>query len=507
MYSKKETRRIEKLRKEFLPEAVELVEKPVSPLGKTVIFVILILMIFVILWSVFGRMDEVITARGRINSVSGIQNIQTVNGGIIKEVCVEEGDEVKKGQPIIYLDTTEQQLTQNNTKDSLKLLKFENKLLKEILNDSDISVKYKNVDNENQQEIIKYVSAIQGGYIAQIDMIEEQMSQAEVQVQINEKKLERIKEELGYVAKEQETEKQLETQKTVAELEKEKLELQLQYYEDEISEYERLYAIGAVTKEELKKRQLEIALLKKELEMQDSNKEQNDINNQMQKNSTDQKYADISGEYQEQQLVVEQARREYSAYQEQKNSIREQYEETISSLMKENTQAMSNLTMNYNLQNVNMNQQIVVAPVDGVINTIETSTLFGVLGGGEIVATLLPQGEQTVVEAEITNQDIGSVSIGNEVAIKLDSYNFQDYGKLKGTLVYISPDAQFVEGKGWMYQARISIDTEAFLSKNPEVNLKSGIEGTLEIKVDERRIIQIFLEPIVEHFDGSMKIK
>lgn len=241
--------------------------------------------------------------------------------------------------------------------------------------------------------------------------------------------------------------------------------------------------------------------------MQDSNKEQNDINNQMQKNSTDQKYADISGEYQEQQLVVEQARREYSAYQEQKNSIREQYEETISSLMKENTQAMSNLTMNYNLQNVNMNQQIVVAPVDGVINTIETSTLFGVLGGGEIVATLLPQGEQTVVEAEITNQDIGSVSIGNEVAIKLDSYNFQDYGKLKGTLVYISPDAQFVEGKGWMYQARISIDTEAFLSKNPEVNLKNGLEGTLEIKVDERRIIQIFLEPIVEHFDGSMKIK
>lgn len=108
---------------------------------------------------------------------------------------------------------------------------------------------------------------------------------------------------------------------------------------------------------------------------------------------------------------------------------------------------------------------------------------------------------------EILNQDIGCIQTGQETAIKLDAYNFQDYGKLEGVMVSISPDAIWDEQKGWIYQGKVSINLDKFKQRNPGLEMTVGMEGTVEVKVDERRILDFFLEPIVEHFDGSLKVR
>lgn len=119
----------EKLRNEFLPEALEIIEKPTSPIGPFMIIITFTIIVVFTAWSFIGKIDTVATARGNISTVSGIQNIQSEKGGIISEICVKEGDEVTAGQAIFKLDSSIDEITLSNLEEGLELLEFENMLL------------------------------------------------------------------------------------------------------------------------------------------------------------------------------------------------------------------------------------------------------------------------------------------------------------------------------------------------------------------------------------------
>lgn len=163
--------------------------------------------------------------------------------------------------------------------------------------------------------------------------------------------------------------------------------------------------------------------------------------------------------------------------------------------------------VNHEIQTITAEQQKVVSPVDGIVKTMEINTEGGVLTAAQAVATIVPDGEQLIVEIFIRNQDIGCIEIGQEVVIKLDAYNFQEYGKLEGTVVSISPDAILDKEKGWVYIAKVEICDAKFKENNSDVEIGVGMECITEVKVGERRIVDFFLEPLVKHLDGSLKVR
>ena len=184
-----------------------------------------------------------------------------------------------------------------------------------------------------------------------------------------------------------------------------------------------------------------------------------------------------------------------------------EYEEKLSTLIRDNKNNISTQEANEKIQAVSVGEQVLVSPVDGVVKTLDVNTVGGVLTASQSVATIVPDGTQMLAEVEILNQDIGYVQAGQETAIKLDTYNFQDYGKLDGVIVSVSPDAIWNEQKGWVYKAKVSVDSEKFQQANSDIEVAVGMEGTVEVKVKERRIVEFFLEPLVEHFDGSLKVR
>lgn len=93
-------------RPEFLPAALEIIEKPESPLGRYIIRSILAVIILTIMWSIFGKIDEVATAHGVIIPDGNIKVIQSLEGGVITAIYVQEGQHVQKGQLLIELDNT-----------------------------------------------------------------------------------------------------------------------------------------------------------------------------------------------------------------------------------------------------------------------------------------------------------------------------------------------------------------------------------------------------------------
>lgn len=187
--------------------------------------------------------------------------------------------------------------------------------------------------------------------------------------------------------------------------------------------------------------------------------------------------------------------------------LKVEYEEKLSTLIRDNKNNISTQEANEKIQAVSVGEQVLVSPVDGVVKTLDVNTVGGVLTASQSVATIVPDGTQMLAEVEILNQDIGYVQAGQETAIKLDTYNFQDYGKLDGVIVSVSPDAIWNEQKGWVYKAKVSVDSEKFQQANSDIEVAVGMEGTAEVKVKERRIVEFFLEPLVEHFDGSLKVR
>lgn len=506
-YQKRQAEKLRKLRSEFLPEAMEIVEKPISPVGHFVVIVTAIIVIFFIVWSVVGKMDEVVTARGKVVTVSGIQNVQTINGGMIEKICVEEGDYVKAGQPIVYLDSSVQEITLKNTSDSLELLKFENELLELLAEGKDISSHMQKEEEKGHIQIAQYVLALQKEYETQMEELNNNLEQALTQIELEKKALEALSGDENYLTKQKIAKETASKEAGAEEMSIEKIKLSIEHKEKELADYEALYEAGAIPFVEVENCRQELELLEKDYEIQKAYAAEAGYEDTLQDYGIEHDFSTIESEYDRQKSAVILAEENYEKIKKNQESLKANYKAKISTLIRENKSNIDTQEANQEIQTVSLGEQVLVAPVDGVVKTLEVNTIGGVVTASQLVATIVPDAAQMLAEVEILNQDIGYVQMGQEAAIKLDTYNFQDYGKLEGTMVSISPDAIWDEQKGWIYKGKVNINLEKFQKRNAGVEVAVGMEGTAEIKVDERMILDFFLEPLVEHFDGSLKVK
>ena len=91
-----------------------------------------------------------------------------------------------------------------------------------------------------------------------------------------------------------------------------------------------------------------------------------------------------------------------------------------------------------------------------------------------------------------------------KAVVKLQAYPYSDYGTIPAKVTYISPTAFQVKGKGMVYIVQVAIDKK-HLHKG--IDLVSGLSGILEIKTDNRSILDYFLDPIRDGLNDSLKEK
>ena len=92
---------------EFKPLLVEIDEEPLNPLGRTIFWVIIIALIFFSLWMYFGRIDVVVTARGKVIPTGEVKTIQPLTTGVIRTILVKAGQLVEKGEVLMEIDPSD----------------------------------------------------------------------------------------------------------------------------------------------------------------------------------------------------------------------------------------------------------------------------------------------------------------------------------------------------------------------------------------------------------------
>ena len=161
---------------EFLPIIAEIEEEPINPAGQTVFWLIITLIFLTSLWLYFGKVDVVVSSRGKIIPDGEIKIIQPLETGVIKDILVKEGDFVKRGQVLVEIDSSTTQPELNALQKNLKYTKEENNRLNALIKNE----KYNASSASSAQEML-YESSIED-LKAQLNIKKMEMKQIQEQI-------------------------------------------------------------------------------------------------------------------------------------------------------------------------------------------------------------------------------------------------------------------------------------------------------------------------------------
>lgn len=152
----------------------------------------------------------------------------------------------------------------------------------------------------------------------------------------------------------------------------------------------------------------------------------------------------------------------------------------------------------------NKTERQIKSPVNGYISNIAVNFQGDTIYTSQNVATIVPSDMPMEMNCYVNNKDIAEIRLEDEVNIKLDAYPYSEFGTIKGKINYISPEAYVIEGMGSVYEVTAQIDND---NDDININIISGMSGSIEIKTGTRTVLSYFLEPILDGFENNLKEK
>lgn len=151
--------------------------------------------------------------------------------------------------------------------------------------------------------------------------------------------------------------------------------------------------------------------------------------------------------------------------------------------------------------------QIIKAPITGYINNLKIHTVGGVVTPAQELMSVVPKDSKLAIKAKVMNQDIGFVEEGMDVSVKVDTFNFQKYGILKGVVTVVGANSIEDERLGPVYEVFITPENTTLVVEGKEQSIKAGMSTTNEINIGKRRIIEFFIYPLIKYLDESIKVR
>lgn len=153
----------------------------------------------------------------------------------------------------------------------------------------------------------------------------------------------------------------------------------------------------------------------------------------------------------------------------------------------------------------------IVSPMDGVVKFLRINTLGGVLRAGDELMQISPTEGGYVVEAKVGPADIGQLTIGMPVAVRMDAFDFTIHGALQGRLVYLSSDTLSEQGASGVptvyYRGHVLLDPEQSNMRLSLEQLKAGMTASIDIQTGRSSVLAYIAKPILRAFSGAMSQK
>jgi len=423
--------------KEDLPwhEEADLVILEQTPVrARLLLYTIASMMLLLVLWAFFARVDEVVRGDGRVIPSKQVQVIQSLDGGIVSEILVSEGESVAVGAPLIRIDETRavSSLRENQSQYLAYLAKqYRLRALAEGTSFNPPDEVRKQVPETYDQEYALYNSS-KDELTSAIAIARDQMVQRE-------------KELLEVQFRKDIAEKNYESSKR------------------ELAANKPLLASGAVS---------EIDILKLERE---TNKAKGDI---------DQARAQIGRI----ESAIGEAKRKVS-------EVQQTFQSKVRTELNEITARLNSVSeVSVSLKD-KVNQSILKSPVNGKVSRLFFNTVGGVIQPGKEVLEVVPTDDALILETKIQIKDIAFIGVLQPAVVKLTAYDYTIYGALDAVVENIAPDS-IVDEKGNAYYVVRVRTLKSSLGKG--LPIIPGMVAQVDIMTGKKTILSYLLKPVLK---------
>ncbi len=145
------------------------------------------------------------------------------------------------------------------------------------------------------------------------------------------------------------------------------------------------------------------------------------------------------------------------------------------------------------------------APMKGVVNRVFVTTVGGVVKPGDPIVEVVPGDDQLVVEALVRPKDIGFVKLGQAARVKITAYDYSIFGAMDGVVASISADAVPNEKGEAFYQVRIETKTKAIDALDKKLAIIPGMQAQIDVITGKKTILQFLSKPLVAMKENAFR--
>lgn len=435
----------------FLPAALSLQDTPVHPAPRRLAYALIALFLIALAWSIFGQVDIVAVAPGKIIVSERTKIIQPLEVSVVKRVLVRDGDHVEAGQSLVELDPTMATADRTNVNEQLKAVQSEVMRTRALL-------KALNGAEAHAPDLGKATPA---------GWSDEDLTSA--RAELNDEwsditaKLAKAAAEINRRQAEIVTAREVVT----------KLETTLPIARQREADFRQLADQGFMSSHANQDRTRERIEMERDLATQRA------------------RLAEANATLRE----SENTRAAYIA--ETKHSLRTR-EAAAELKRQQGTQDLAKAGQRERLTTLK-------APVAGTVQQLAAHTEGGVVTEAQPLMVIVPDGAQVTAEVTLENKDIGFVSPTQEAAIKLETFPYTRYGTVNATVKTVTADAVNDEKRGAIFPVTLNLNSTTIDVDGRPIKLSPGMNLTAEIKTGKRRIIEFLLSPAQRAASESLR--
>lgn len=425
----------------FLPAALSLQETPVHPAPRRLAWTIMVLFLLALVWSIFGQVDIVAVAPGRIIVSDRTKVIQPLEASVVKSVLVKDGGRVRAGQVLVELDPTMASADKASVQEQL------------------------NAAISEEQRTAALLKALATGQAPSLPKGADAGTRSLLQSEWQDirAKLAKLDAETARRRAEMAT-----VQATIA-----KLEDTVPMAQAREADFKRLVDQGYISGHATQDKTRERVELERDLSTQRA------------------RLAEAQAMLRE----SEGARASFRA-----ETVRQLNDRNAQAATKRLQFGADHSKAS---QRERLTQ--LTAPVDGIVQQLAIHTTGGVVTSAQPLMIVVPDSPTVTAEITVANQDIGFVNAGQTATVKLETFPYTRYGTVDARVEVVTADAVTDEKKGSYYPAILTLSQKDMDIDGKRIPLSPGMNITAEIKTGKRRVIEYLLSPVQRAGNESLR--
>jgi len=399
--------------------------------------------IFVV-WSMVGRLDVVSFAVGDVVPSSQVKTVQHLEGGIVADIMVREGDRVKAGQPLVVLESTASGADYQEL--NVRIMS----LIADIAR----------LEAETRGDEIVFTDGFENEHPALARQTRALFDNRRVQF-------------------------------------KNDMAAQNALINQRLRESDEISARLTNTRQKLTLLQEQVAISEDLLK--------DDLTNRMLHLNLLKEVANLDGMISEDTAALSRLAAAIEEERLKQDGIQGRFRIEARQELDEKRRTLDEFTNRVRKFADSFERSMLVSPVEGVVMTLHVVTKGGVIAPGGSVVDIVPVGDAMVVEAKLAPQDVGYVHVGQTARVQLASADGARFDTLDGTVSQISPDTVEMQDGTTYYKVRIKTDRDYFESDGQRYQLVPGVQVMCSIVTGTRSVMGYIVSPFMGSFRTALQ--